>query len=73
MLQLGLFHKLVDVLQNVSIVLVSDIWTIEMSIDEGKYSSKTTDIHQFELDIKLNPHDWHKTLCLNQDEASSHR
>ena len=30
-------------------------------------------IHQFELDIKLNPHDWYKTLCFNQDEASSHR
>ena len=42
MLQLGLLHKLVDVLENVSIVLVADIWTVEMSIDEGKYSSKTT-------------------------------
>ena len=38
MLRLWLLSKLVDVLENVSIVLVADIWTVEMSINEGKYS-----------------------------------
>ena len=30
----------VDVLETVSILLVVDIWTVEMSTDEGKYSKK---------------------------------
>ena len=34
---------------------------------------KRQNIHQFELDMNLNPHDYYKTFCLNQDEASSHR
>ena len=34
----------VDVLETVSILSVVDIWTVEMSTDEGKYSKKNDSI-----------------------------
>ena len=38
-LRLWSLNVLVDGLETVSILLVVDIWTVEMSIEEGTYSS----------------------------------
>ena len=59
----------VDVLETVSILLVVDIWTVEMSTDEGKYSKKKTVYSLVARGYIFRPTLYcYKTLCLIHDQ-----